>query len=374
MKNIKYEKLFGIVFSLFILTFSVIFLFSRKIEFSENENRYLASFPHLSFFNLQSGKLTEGIENYLADHFPFRDFFMSVKTKTELTIGKEMIDDVYIGSDEYLIQNYQKPENGNKIVDVLNQFYGDMNYINMNLMLVPTSITINEEKLPSYAPTYSQVEEMNAIYSKIKFDTIDVTEALRNGNQEYQMFYRLDHHWTSYGAYYAYLEFCKSNNITPLAITEFDIQEVTDNFNGTLYSKTNLYTLTPDKIHIFIPKNHNYEVNYVFSNRITDTLYEEKYLDQKDKYSYFLDNNHPLITITNQDIHNGKELLIIKDSYANSMIPFLVNHYEKVHVIDPRFYKFSIEDYLRENTNIRDLLILYNMNTIDQDLGILTIG
>ena len=78
MKNIKYEKLFGIVFSLFILTFSVIFLFSRKIEFSENENRYLASFPHLSFFNLQSGKLTEGIENYLADHFPFRDFFMSV--------------------------------------------------------------------------------------------------------------------------------------------------------------------------------------------------------------------------------------------------------------------------------------------------------
>lgn len=374
MKNVKYYKLLGIVLSLFVITFTILFLFQKKVTFSENENRYLSKFPTFSFENLKSGKYTEGMKDYLSDHFPFRDFFMSVKTKTDLMSGKELINNVYIGKEEYLLENYKKPVNSNRIIDVLNKFYGDMNYINMNLMLVPTSITINASKLPKNAPTYSQTEEINNIYSKIKFDTIDVTDALERGNQDYQMFYRLDHHWTSYGAYYAYLEFCKANDLKPLDITEFDIQEVTSDFNGTLYSKTNLYTLTPDKIHIFIPKNHNYEVNYVSTKRVTDTLYEEKYLQEKDKYSYFLDNNHPLITITNKEIHNGKELLVIKDSYANSMIPFLVNHYEKVHVIDPRFYKLSIEDYLKENSNIKDLLILYNMNTIDQDLGILTIS
>ena len=373
MKQIQYYKFFGIVFFFLLILFPVLFFMNDVEEFSENENRYLAKFPDLSWENIKSGKYMEGLQDYVSDHFPFRDSFMSFKTKVELLMGKEVINNVYIGSDEYLLEKYEEPKNTNKIVDTLNQFYWDLNYVNMNLMLVPTSITINEERLPSNAPTYSQIDTIEEIYSKVRFDTIDVIEALKNGNQEYQMYYRTYHHWTSYGAYYAYLEYCKMNDITPIPITEFEIQEVANDFYGTLYSKTNLYTITPDKIHVFLPKKHNYEVTYVSKNRVTDTLYEESYLEKKDKYSYFLDNNHPLITIVNKDITNGKELLVLKDSYANSMISFLVNHYEKVHVIDTRFYKLSIEDYVKENEGIKDVLFLYNMNTIDSDTGILTI-
>jgi hypothetical protein len=98
------------------------------------------------------------------------------------------------------------------------------------------------------------------------------------------------------------------------------------------------------------------------------------YLKTKDKYSVFLDNNHPLIVVTNNEIDTDTELVVIKDSYANSIIPFLINHYKKIHIIDPRFYKLSIVDYVKENDNIKDMLILYNMNTVDEDNGIVTIN
>lgn len=373
MKQIQYRKLLGLLFSFIILFFTISFFVMPKQSFSENENRYLEKIPKFEFETLINGKFIENVQSYVNDHFPFRNFFMNLNTKMERLLGKEEMNHVYYGSDGYLLEKYDQPKNYDKIAKVLNQFYADKNYANMSFMLVPTSITINQEKLPKNAPTYNQIKEMNELYEQIKFDTIDVTETLKQGNKDYPMFYRLDHHWTSYGAYYAYQEYCKMNDIKPIPISEFEIKEVTETFKGTLYSKVLDDDLKPDKIHIFVPKKQNYEVNYVMTNRITDTLYEESYLTKKDKYSYFLDNNQPLITITNKDIHNQKELLVIKDSYANSMIPFLVNHYEKVHVIDPRFYKLSIEDYMDKNQNIKDVLILYNMNTLDTDLGIRTI-
>ena len=211
---------------------------------------------------------------------------------------------------------------------------------------------------------------INNIYSKITFNTIDVYNTLKENNKKYQMFYHLDHHWTTYGAYFAYVEYARNNDIEPLDITDFDIELVTNKFYGTLYSKSNDYSRDSDSIYLF-NRNNNLEVNYVYNKKVTDTLYEKSYLDKKDKYGLFLDNNHPLIIVTNNDIISSKEIIVIKDSFANSLIPFLVNHFKKVHIIDPRYYNLSISAYLKENPNIKDGLILYNANTIDSDLGIL---
>lgn len=369
----QYNKVITGVICLFILIFGVFFWFGSKQEFSENENRYLETFPKAKLSDFTSGKYTESFKNYVSDHFPFRDTLMGLKSKIELLSGKKEINDVFVGEDGYLMERYQKPENTEKIISKLNQFYHDLNYVNMSLMLVPTSVTINADKLPKNAVTYSQVDEMKRYYDSTFFDVIDVTTILLDKNEDYQMYYKLDHHWTSFGAYYAYVEYCKYNEIESVSILDFDIQEVTSDFNGTLYSKTNLYDLDSDSIHLFVPEKNHYEVNYVSAEKVTDTLYEKDYLEKKDKYSVFLDNNHPLIVITNLDVSNGKEIVVIKDSYANSFIPFLAQHYEKVHVIDPRFYQLSIKDYIRSNKAIRDVLFLYNMNTIDQDVGIMSL-
>ena len=372
MKKV-HNRLIAFVVSLIILGLFVLFIFMPKVEFSENENRYLQSFPKFKIKDFIEGDFIEDLESYLADNFPFRDGFMSIKTLTEKVIGKEDINNVYLAEDDYLIEKYNNPQNNDKIIEVLNEFNETVNYVNMNLLLAPTSIAINKDLLPKNAPTYDELETINYIYNEINFDTIDTYEILKEKNKDYQMYYRLDHHWTTFGAYYAYTKYAEANNITPYSLNSFDIKEVTNDFNGTLYSKSNDYTRKSDSIHTFTLKDISYEVNYVSKEVIKDTMYEDSYLTKKDKYSYFLDNNHPLIVITNKSINNKKELIVIKDSYANSMVPFLTNHYKKVHVIDPRYYKNSISDYIKENKNIKDGLILYNVMTMDSDLGILGI-
>jgi len=372
MKTI-HNKIIAVILSVIVLVFTFIFIFKKNTEFSENENRYLQESPKFSFSSLIKGTYIEKLEDYFADQFPLRDAFMSIKTKTDKLLGKKDINGVYLGSNDYLIEKYNTPANSDKIVETLNEFNETINYVNLNLMLVPTSISVNYEQLPNNVEYENQMKELEYIYDNIDFNTINVYDTLMEQNKYYQMYYRLDHHWTSYGAYYAYKEYCKANNINYLSINDFEIEEVTQDFNGTLYSKSNDYSKKSDSIHLFIPEKHNYEVEYVYNKKKTDTLYELSYLEKKDKYSLFLDNNHPLIVVTNNDVNNNDEIVIIKDSYANSFVPFIVNHFKKVHIIDPRFYQEDISEYIKNNKNINDALILYNMNTIDEDIGILTI-
>ena len=87
----------------------------------------------------------------------------------------------------------------------------------------------------------------------------------------------------------------------------------------------------------------------------------------------FLNNINSLITIENKNADTDKELVIIKDSYANCFVPFVVNHYKKVYVFDTRYYRFSVSTFINENPNVTDVLILYNMNTLDADNGIKSI-
>ena len=136
-----------------------------------------------------------------------------------------------------------------------------------------------------------------------------------------------------------------------------------------MYSKIIDNSLSYDTIWK-IKDDSNYNVYYEDDNRETDSLYNDDYLEEKDKYSYFLNGNQSLVLIDNEDINDGNNILIIKDSYANCFIPFLVNHYDIVHVIDPRYYGENISEYIDKN-DINRVLFLYNVMTIDDDGGII---
>ncbi|MEG2322225.1 MAG: DHHW family protein [Bacilli bacterium] len=362
MENKYVLKITSILICLFVLGFSIFFMFNPKKEFSSNENRYLEKWPKYSFSNLEDGSYIKKVESYLTDHFIFRDNFMGIKTSYQQLIGLKKINNVYLGQD-YLIEDFSKPINTDKFIDKLNSFYLNNKDIKMNLMLVPNSISINSSKLPFLATSYDQKGLITDIYDKVNFDSINVYDTIYDANRNNQMYYRLDHHWTSTGAYLAYLEYCKANGLEPNL--NYKIKTVTDDFNGTLYSKANIYNMKADHIDIY---EYNNNLNVIYNDHTTNSLYEEKYLSVKDKYSYFLDNNHALIKIINKDVKTSK-LLVIKDSYANSFIPFLVNNYEEVHVIDPRYYNMSISDYIKEN-KIDNVLFLYNLTSIDNNTGV----
>lgn len=354
-----------------VLLLTLLLCIGRKKEFSEQENRYLSSFPGFSWEGLVDGDYTADLESYLADHFPLRDFFMGIKTGFELAIGSKEINDVYIAADGYLIEKYEQPQNTEKIIRVFEGLNESVTNAEVYLMLVPTASVIYREKLPAGAPMASQLDTMEQIYSGTGCVPIKVQEAMElYKDGEEPLFYRTDHHWTSFGAYIAYREFCQTKGIEPAEPDSQKKQVVSEDFKGTIYSKVNDYTHSGDEIVIYENPEQKLIVNYTDTKEITDSLYNYEYLQRKDKYSFFLNNIHPLIEITNEASETEEELVLVKDSYANCMVPFLVKYYKKIYVIDPRYYKQSVSELINSNPAVTDVLLLYNMNTIDTDLGI----
>lgn len=363
----------AIILAVLVLAFSTAFIFMEKQEFSEGENRYLTKFPKFTFEDLKEGKYTEKIQDYLSDHFPLRDAFMGLKAETEIALGKREISGVYIAKDGYLIEDYAAPQNTDKVVGQFKKFAESIKNAEVSLMLVPTAITVYEDKLPGLAPVRSQMQTRQEIYERLNIPAItpiDCYDALMEAKKDNELYYKTDHHWTSYGAYAAYTVYCDAKGITPLPVSRFEVREVSSEFKGTIYSKLNDARIKGDTITVFENPENRLTVYYEDTKEASDSLYNFEYLDKKDKYSMFLNNIHPFIEITNETADSERELAVIKDSYANCLVPFLVNHYRKIYVFDTRYYKGGPGSYINENEQITDVLLLYNMNTLDGDLGI----
>ena len=353
-----------------ILLLSAGLLLLPKKEYSEQENRYLEHFPKLTLETITDGSFMQDFETYLCDHFPLRNAFMTVRTWYERLTGKNQVNGIYLCKDGYFIEEYAPPQNTEQIISVFTRLEQKIERADVAFLLVPTAVTVYADKLPANTKNASQTEEISRIYQALVSDTVDVTRALLEKKEEQQLYYRLDHHWTTYGAYVAYVEYCKVKGLTPLAMEQFQQVAVSEEFQGTIYSKLNDLLAGKDTITVFAQEDSHLTVNYMDTKEKTDTLYAPAYLETKDKYSYFLNNIHPMIEITNEDTDSEEVLVLIKDSYANCIVPFLVNHYQKIYVVDTRYYKSSVSAFINDNAEVTDVLVLYNMNTIDADLGI----
>ena len=355
-----------------VMLLAVLFIAMDKKEFSENENRYLAEFPSVSLEKIKSGEYMSGLESYLADHFPFRDFFMGVKTKAEMSAGKREINGIYIAKDGYLIEEYEKPENTERIGKILGSFAKELEgqEVDVRLMLVPTAVCIYEEKLPEYAPVRAQMETAEIIYGISGINPVDCSKDLLAYKAKGELYYKTDHHWTTLGAYAGYTAYCREKGMDAVSLEEMTAQTAAEDFRGTVYSKAGDYGREGDPITIYTNPADKLTVEYMDTGETTESLYNLEYAEEKDKYSLFLDNLHSLIEITNENADSGRELVLIKDSYANSMVPFLVRHYKKIYVFDTRYYKQGVSEFIKEQPGVTDVLLLYNMNTLDSDLGI----
>ncbi|GKX32136.1 hypothetical protein SH1V18_46160 [Vallitalea longa] len=357
-----------VMFIVFILTINLLNIITEDKHFSESENRILAKKPELTWKSIKNGRFTQKFEDYITDQFIFRDYFVGLKSDIERLRLKQDNNDIFFGENEYLLENYNMPKDNIIInnIKAINNYQSRLENMKTYVLLPPTSVKINEDKLPLFASPYDElitIDRMKKNLQNISF--IDVYDNLKNSSNEY-IFFRTDHHWTMRGAYYAYVKLADAMDIKPLGIDEFDINVVSNDFYGTLYSKANNYRIEPDYIEVFEPKmKRNVSVNYINSNILANSLYEKNHLETKDKYSYFLDGNHPIVTIKS-DVSNGKKLVIFKNSYAHCLIPFLVNHYEEIHVLDLRFYKLDVYEYINQN-NITETLFLYDILNFSKD-------
>ncbi len=357
----------GILTAVLATALTVCFFVLPKMSFSENENRYLQTFPQISINNVKSGDFSKELGDYISDRFPFRDFFLNANSVFETkALGKSEINGVYVCIDGYYIEKYEKPESTDEIIDIINNF-DEKTEADIYMSLVPTAYAIYEDKLPSFAPKGGQLETMEQIYEATNAKDIDVSGVLSE-NKDKKLYYRLDHHWTTEGAYIAYREIISRMGFEPGERAEFEPKTVTEDFKGTIYSKINLPNIDGESIEVW-DSGDKLKVSYEDTNEISHSLYNFDYADKKDKYSLFLNNIHTLIEITNENAESDRSLAVIKDSYANCLIPFLTRHFKSIYVFDTRYYKGSVSEFINEK-GISDVLFLYNMNTIDNDLGI----
>ncbi|WP_129598694.1 DHHW family protein [Anaerophilus nitritogenes] len=364
-----YQKMISILFLGYIGIICILNYISLDTIFSESENRMLQQKPYFSFKKIVGGQFISQYEKYFTDQFIARDFWIGIRSDTERIIGKKENNNVYLGKDDYLIEAFHKPskENFNQKIKEFYKFADATPNVHKYFLLVPNSVSILKDKLPPYAPTDDQllyIEEFKKNMPKsIKF--LDIYNMLYNKKDEY-IFYKTDHHWTTKGAYYAYEKIAKDMGLIPYKKEDFQIQKVTDEFYGSLYSKSGFRHVQPDDIELYIPKQKiKYQVEYIEENKIDHLFYNLDNLYKKDKYKVFFDGNHPLMKISS-DQDQQKKLLIIKDSYANSLIPFLALHYSEIYVVDPRYYKKNLQELIYKN-HIENVLILYNENTFFQD-------
>jgi len=358
------------------VVFSLVLLMLPKSDWSENENRQLQTFPKFSFESLANGEYLSDLDDYLTDHFPLRDVFVSLNTRCNMLLGQREINSVYICDNDFLIDKYQTPVRTDKILEAFNRLPGAVGDRNVTLLIAPTAVTVYDDYLPPFAQCADQMETLGQYYSGFSGTTVDVTPTLLEHKDEQQLYYRTDHHWTTWGAYYAYVELCGTLGLQAIPAEAFEITCVTEDFCGTTYSKVNDFSLPGEQILRFSLPGQTLTVAYGMPDSASvsaapgsDGLYNPDYLEQKDKYSYFLDNIHEFISIENPNAQTDRELVVIKDSYANCFIPFLTEHFKRVYVIDPRYYRDSVIDFINSQEAVTDVLVLYNLGTMDSDNG-----
>ncbi|MFQ6823793.1 MAG: DHHW family protein [Agathobacter sp.] len=380
-----------IVFIGFFVLISGTSLIIKDREFSPNENRYLAETPELSWDNILSGKFQDGLEDYLRDQVCFRDGWITVKTGIQKACGDTDIGGAYVGKDGYDFEKITPEDVDEKQVDrnikaVEDYFMTASETIDkqkLSFLLVPTSGLVMQEKLPKNARLFDQAKYIDQVQKAMKdYNFVDVRDTLMDHNDEY-IYYKTDHHWTSAGACLAYDVW--SERTGGEAETEDGLVKnvVSDKFRGSLYSKIldadsaydEIWTYGLQKDDAFGSKDCTVTID---EKQQLDSIYDDEKLQKKDKYAYFLSGNYGQVHIQNQKAASkakGKSILIIKDSFANSFVPFVTQDYENIYMVDLRYYNGDMKSYLQEH-NITDVLVLYNISNFisDRNLHKLTGG
>ena len=365
-----FKRLPGVIFMVLLLGLAGKEALSHQRTYSPVEKRELQTRPEISITKVLDGRFQKKYESYLRDQFPGRDHWVSFQTDMELFMGKNEIHNVYIGKNHYLLEHYTEkefdPQQISKNLQALEKFVGKAKQnADVHVMMVPTKSWVLREKLPAFAPHYKEQKFYDALQQKLeKEDVLISMEPVLDAHKEEEIYYRTDHHWTTLGAWYAYEQYTKAvGGDLQRAQGKKKFRCISKDFYGTTYAKIN-YARQADKIEIYEPAD-KLRVVYNMGEKKTKTLYDVSFLKTADQYSVFTGGNQAVLEITG-GIKNGKTLLLIKDSFANSILPFLAEDYEKLVVVDLRQLNVS-GDRLLEMFSPTDILILYNSAQFAQD-------
>lgn len=347
----------------FIGAFMIAGLALPDKTFSEMENRSLQQKPAFSMQSLKDGTFATETEQYVADQFPLRDSFVETKSLLERLWGKQENNGVYHAGDR-LMERFDEPDADRlqQNIQAVNQTAAAAD-VPVYLALAPTAACIQKDHLPEGAPSADQLALLAQISEEVQAPVIDLYTALWEHRDEY-IFYRTDHHWTSLGAYYGAAAVLDALGKDIRSLTDCTPEQVSDSFNGTLFSSSGYRDITPDTITVYVPSGDETVTTWKNGAPEAGMLYDRSYLETKDQYSMFMGGNTPLAVI--ETGNEGGKLMLVRDSYADSMVPFLLEHFSEIHLFDARYFKQPISQYAAEN-EIDEIVMLFSLKNYVED-------
>ncbi len=364
----------AIVFLAFIFAFFILNTALPDREFSEQENRSLQQRPAFSFDELFSGQYTKDFEAYTTDQFTLRDEWITLKAASELALGKRQNNGMFLCDGGTIIEPYEAPEDGKleANMEALNKLVANTD-ADVYFALIPGKSDIWAHMLPQNAPRDSEKAAIDYCYSLSDAVNVDIYGKLEEHSSEY-IYYRTDHHWTTLGAYYGFSALAESMGLDCPDISEYSGREtVSEEFYGTSWSSSGFSWVEPDSMEIFVTEPEGLEItNYPQGSPVEGQLYDWSRLEVKDKYSFFYGGNTPLLEIET-GVEGAPSLLILRDSYTDSLSPFLLEGYSHIHILDLRYYRASLSDYIAQN-GFDDVLVCYSIDNFSTDSNIFLLG
>lgn len=356
----KYCIFLSALFCAFLGVFLVANAVSPDRTFSQMENRNLEQLPVPSVKTLLNGQFMKDFETYTTDQFVGRDGWIALKSTTERVLGKKENNNVYFAAGDTLISRFDEPD-GEKVTNNLNYVNNFVENVDIpvTFSLIPTQACIWADRLPAGAPNASQTAILEQAKAAVPGASwADLYTPLWEHKGE-DIFYRTDHHWTSLGAYYGYTALMEAMGLEAEPLDQAGKTTVSDSFYGTLFSRSGVRWVAPDQIDRYISGDGVEVTSYPEGSPVEGSLYVDKFLQEKDQYSSFLGGNQPLCVIRTEHT-DAPRVLIIRDSYTDSLAPFLTQNFSEIHLFDPRMNLTSVKGYVEEN-QIDSVVVLYSI-------------
>ena len=377
-----------VVIFVLLLSFGAIsFWLLPDKTFSERENRALQTLPRFDTEKFLGGELSGAYNDYFADQFPARDGLVTLKGVLELLSGKGENNGILIGRSGQLAKRLFTAARADgesaQDSDVLDQKHLQNVAAGINRAAknahVPFAVFLTGRTADVAAsaflyPADPSDEMLQALRENVNENVnyLDLVPTYRNRHVDGEyVYYRTDHHWTTLGAYYAYCEILKAygmeNDIIPAE--RFQKETVSNDFYGTFASASGFHFVPPDTVELWLLGNEDDFLVAVDGRFLDGGFYNRAHLEGNDKYSVFLDGTHDVVTITKKDGENRPTLAIFKDSFANSVAPFLAQHFDLVlyNLSSPRTDYTDVTAYTRA-ADADAALVLYTLgNVIETD-------
>ena len=351
----------------------IAFVLRRDRTASPLENRNLQQRPALTLQGLLSGRFESRFDSYVADQFPFRDSWVSLKSTLDRLAGQTKSNGVFLGKDGHLIQDFTAPseENYRRTMDALAGFLDRHDDLPQYVLIAPTALTVLPEALPALADAGDEggyIDRLEEDLSETPAAFVDLRPAFAAAKATTRLYYRTDHHWTSDAARLAYLELARAAGL-PGDTDAFQRRLLSSTFQGTLSATSGFRMEDSEDMWAWVPGDGAPQavVTWVGENRRSASLFREECLDTRDQYAVFLGGNFPEVRIETT-VANDRTLLL-KDSYANCMVPLLTAGYHRIVVVDPRYFTGDLE-VLMGAEGVNEILVLYNAQTLSEDTAL----